>query len=344
MAVLRRASCRRAGGVPGYIVSRLHAKYKRVTDVVKGMIHIELRRYLPEGLRAGVRESAVSTREALRRAAETGKILEGRAVRCDAEKNILVELGGGLRGVIPRAEAAAGENVRDIAVITLVGKQVCFKVLDALAPLPVLSRRLAQQEARDALMGGLRPGDVIPVRVTHLEPFGAFVDMGCGLASLIGIENISVSRISHPAERFCPGQQAYAAVLSIDEELGRVNLTHRELLGTWEENAARFEPGDTVEGIVRGVEEYGSFIELAPNLSGLTERREGLEEGDRVSVFIKSIIPERMKVKLTVVEKLGRAEPTPVDYFICGGHISRWRYSPECCNTKLVERVFDRAD
>ena len=305
------------------------------------MIHIDLRRYLPEGIRPGVKEGAVCARETLRRAAESGKILEGRAVRCDAEKNLLVELGGGLRGVIPRAEAAVGENVRDIAVITLVGKQVCFKVTDPLAPLPRLSRRLAQQEAQEALLGGLTAGDVIPVRVTHLEPFGAFVDMGCGLASLIGIENISVSRIAHPAERFCPGQRAYAAVLSVDAGLGRVNLTHRELLGTWEENAARFAPGDTVEGIVRGVEEYGSFIELAPNLSGLTERREGLSEGERVSVFIKSIIPERMKIKLTVVEKLGRAEPTPVEYFIKSGHISRWRYSPECCSTKLVERVFD---
>lgn len=303
------------------------------------MIHIELRRYLPEGFRLGARYGAAIGRDTLRRAAEEDSILEGRAVRCDAEKNLLVELGGGLRGVIPRGEAAA-VDVRDIAIITLVGKPVCFKVLDAAAPLPVLSRRAAQEEAKSVLLDTLTPGDVLPVRITHLEPFGAFVDMGCGFASLIGIENISVSRIPHPCERFRPGMHAYAAVLAVDRELERVSLTHRELLGTWEQNAANFAAGDTVAGIVRGVEEYGAFIELAPNLSGLTERRDGLQEGDAVSVFIKSIIPERMKVKLAVIERLGRAAPPPTEYFITSGHISHWRYSPECCSAKLVERVF----
>ncbi|MFQ9410391.1 MAG: hypothetical protein ACLR1T_04200 [Evtepia gabavorous] len=43
--------------------------------------------------------------------------------------------------------------------------------------------------------------------MTHLEGFGAFVDVGCGVVSLIGIENCSVSRISHPARRFTVGQE-----------------------------------------------------------------------------------------------------------------------------------------
>lgn len=47
---------------------------------------------------------------------------------------------------------------------------------------------------------------------------------------------------------------------------GRIVLTLRELLGTWSENAACFAPGETVVGIVRSVEDYGVFIEIAPNL------------------------------------------------------------------------------
>ena len=298
-------------------------------------------RYQPEGYRlAGQDEAWTGSREGLARAAAAGLILEGRTLRCDSEGNLLVALGGGLRGVIPRGEGAAGDHVREIAVISLVGKPVCFRVQDPDAPLPLLSRRAAQEEAKAAALSELRPGDILPVRVTHLEPFGAFVDMGCGLASLIGIENISVSRIPHPSERFRPGMRGYAAVLSVDRERERVNLTHRELLGSWEENAARFRPGDTVAGVVRGVEEYGSFVELAPNLSGLTERREGLAPGDAVSVYIKSILPERMKIKLAVVERLGRAEPAPPEYFLTAGRLTRWRYSPACCETKVIERVF----
>ena len=78
--------------------------------------------------------------------------------------------------------------------------------------------------------------------------------------------------------------------------LNRISLSHKELLGTWEENAAFFNAGDTVEGIVRGIEPYGVFVELTPNLSGLSEPRDGLREGERVCVYIKSIIPEKMKI------------------------------------------------
>ena len=295
-------------------------------------------KYLPEGYRAGSEENRgfICSEEGLRRAAALGRILEARAVRCDAERNLYVDLGGRV-GVIPRAEAAMGPDVRDIAIISLVGRYVCFKPAERGGEI-VLSRREAQEEASDALMA-LSPGDVLPFRVTHLEPFGAFVDIGCGTASLIGIENISISRISHPSDRFRVGQDGYAAVLGIDRERRRVSLTHRELLGTWEQNAARFAVGETVAGVVRGVEEYGTFIELTPNLSGLTERREGLSEGDGVSVYIKSINPERMKVKLLVIERF-EAAPSPMEYFITDGHIDYWRYSPPGCTKKTVERYF----
>lgn len=54
-------------------------------------------------------------------------------------------------------------------------------------------------------IAGLTCGDVIPVRITHLEPFGAFADIGCGIVSLLPIDAISVSRIDHPKERFTVG-------------------------------------------------------------------------------------------------------------------------------------------
>ena len=54
-----------------------------------------------------------------------------------------------------------------------------------------------------------------------------------------------------------------AVVKSIEN--GRITLSHKELLGTWEENVALFSAGETVAGIVRSVEPYGIFVELSPN-------------------------------------------------------------------------------
>ena len=173
-----------------------------------------------------------------------------------------------------------------------------------------------------------------------MEQFGCFADIGCGLISLLPIDLISVSRISHPSDRFRVGQNIFAVVRSVEN--GRITLSHKELLGSWEENAAGFCCGETVAGIVRSVESYGVFVELTPNLAGLAELREGVAAGQHASVYIKSIIPEKMKLKLIIVDCFeARYQPSAPDYRQTSGHLSRWRYSPAGCK-KLLETVFDK--
>lgn len=300
--------------------------------------------YLPEGLRP---QTPLSL-PALKAALESGAILEAPVLRCDAERALHVELGG-FEGIIPREEALAlwiSGSGRDIALLSRVGKSVCFRVSqvgadEKGAPRVLLSRRIVQEEAKDYFLAHLRPGSVVTARVTHLESFGAFVDIGCGVIAMLPIESISVSRIPHPNQRFQVGQKILAAVAAIDTETPRFTMTHKELLGTWMENASRFQSGETVPGIVRSVKEYGCFVELAPNLSGLAERRTGVEEGDRVSVYIKSIRPERMKIKLQIIERLPReATPAPLHYSVTDGQLRRWVYSPPGYEHAPVETVF----
>ena len=79
-------------------------------------------------------------------------------------------------------------------------------------------------------------GMVLEGKVSGITKFGAFVDIGCGISSMIPSDSISVSRISHSSDRFYNGQIIYAVVKSFDGE--RVYLTHKELLGTWKENVS----------------------------------------------------------------------------------------------------------
>lgn len=110
----------------------------------------------------------------------------------------------------------------------------------------------------------------------------------------------------------------------------RITLSHKELLGTWEENAARFRPGETVGGIIRSIENYGVFVELTPNLAGLAEVKENIFPGQQASVFIKSILPSRMKIKLIIIETFDGAacKPSPPEYFFHGDHLDEFIYSP----------------
>ena len=306
--------------------------------------------YAPEGNRLHTPENQVALRSisAMEHAMHTGMILEARAVLCDSSHNLAVSLPC-MRGIIPREEGAMGiaeGTTKDIALIARAGKPVCFRILrieeDASGlPVAILSRRIVQEECWKQYLSHCTPGDILPAVVTHLEKFGAFVDIGCGVPSLIGIENISVSRIPHPDQRFRVGQAIFAVVQELDPKLGRVYLTHRELLGTWAENAARFQAGMTVPGIVRGLKEYGAFVELTPNLSGLAERKSGLREGDRVSVYIKAILPERMKIKLLAIDTLPPLNvPAPLEYFLTQGQIEKWKYAPEGCVKVGAETIF----
>ena len=306
-------------------------------------------RFPPEGrlLHTPENQAACADPGALRQAMAAETVLEGTALLCTPEHDLVVSLGP-FRGVIPREEAALGiaeGATRDIAILSRVGKPVCFTVLDLEesegVTRPILSRRRAQRLALDAMLEHWRPGQIISAAVTHLEPFGAFVDVGCGVPSLIGVENISVSRIPHPAVRFRVGQDILAAVLDLDPAQGRIYLTHKELLGTWAENAAPFQPGMTVPGVVRGIKDYGVFVELAPNLSGLAEQDRRLSEGSRVSVYIKAILPQRMKIKLLAIELLPPQEdPQPLRYFIREGRLDHWKYAPPGCVKVGAETIF----
>lgn len=314
--------------------------------------------FLPEGslLYTAENLSATSSLSSLEKAMQQEKILEGVVTMCDSSLSLHVDLGV-IKGIIPREECLLtqnGEDIKDIAIITRVGKPVCFKIL-SIEPFgntyrAILSRKRAQAECQSFYLSSLLPGDIIPAAVTHLESFGAFVDVGCGMISLLSIDCISISRISHPSDRLSPGARLDVIVRSCDAESGRIYVSLKELLGTWSENASAFSPGQTVTGIVRSVESYGVFVELAPNLAGLAELKEenfntkNLQAGQSVAVFIKSIIPERMKIKLVLIDAYQTpAPPQPLKYYIDTKqvfHLDRWQYSPDECQ-KVLETVFE---
>ncbi len=295
-----------------------------------------MNRFCPEGWLINDYENkrAISSPTMLREACADGTVLEGIADMCDKDHNLWVNLGC-MRGIIPREDGALGiqnGSTRDVALLSRVGKSVCFTVsdikTDRLGRLyAVLSRRRAQEKCCENYISTLRPGDVIGARITHLESFGAFCDIGCGIIALLPINSISVSRISHPRDRFYPGEDIKAVVRSVTD--GRITLTHKELLGTWEENAAQFSQGETVSGIVRSVESYGVFVELAPNLAGLAEPKPDIFIGQTASVYVKSIIPDKMKVKLIIIDSFDAPYTQKKKYFFEGDRMDCWRYSPD---------------
>ncbi len=301
-------------------------------------------KFYPEGYLFNTKENKLflSTATMLTEAYKEQFILEAKAILCDSKHNIIVDLHC-MKGIIPREEGAIGireGTVRDIAIISRVNKAVSFIITDFARDengqlIAILSRRLAQERCRDTFIESLKVGDIIDAKITHMENFGVFADIGCGIISLLPIDAISVSRIEHPSERFSVGMSIRVIIKS--KENGRITLSQKELLGTWQENVNFFSAGETVTGIVRSIESYGIFVELAPNLAGLAELKDGVTVGTQASVYIKCIIPSRMKIKLIIIETFNYIyQPGIPTYFYDNDHIDKFLYSPPDCDKTIL--------
>jgi small subunit ribosomal protein S1 len=274
---------------------------------IKEKIQMNMQPFTPEGWDY---ENKEITKENINKLIDNKDVLQGVVSSCDENYNLHIKLGNGISGIIPRQEVEAinadeNGNPNGNLCTGKVNKFVQFKVkeVEENTNTVILSRKEVQEEALSWVKNDLQEGQKLNGIVKNIKPYGAFIEIGGGIVGLAHIEDLSVARIKSPSERIKVGQKIDIMVKSIDRDQGRVNLSYKELLGTWEENAKKIEEGTRVKGIVRETEKNknGIFIELMPNLVGMAEYVENLEYGQTVDVYVKKIIPEKKKIKLIVV-------------------------------------------
>lgn len=240
---------------------------------------------------------------------QTKETLQGLVKECDDNYNLYIQFENGLTGIMPRQEVEAiniGESglPKTNLCTGKVHKFVQFKIKEAKDENNVIvSRKEVQEEALEWVKKDLKEGQKVTGIVKNIKPYGAFIEIGGGIVGLVHIEDLSIARIKTPFERLNIGQKVEVVVKSIDRSTGKVILSYKETLGSWEENAKMFTPGTKAKGIIRETEKNknGIFIELTPNLVGMAEYEEGLEYGQTVDVYIKKIDNQRKKIKLLIV-------------------------------------------
>ena len=262
--------------------------------------------YTPEGWDY---RTSVLTRDVIFNAIDNRDVLQGIVKSCDENFNLHISLGNGINAIMPRGEIEAinaNEDgyPRESLCTGKVNKYVQFRVKEMNeAGDVIISRKAVQQDALKWIKNDLKVGQQVSGIVKNIKPYGVFIEIGGGVVGLAHIEDLSVARIKSPAERVKIGQKIDVIVKSIDRNEGKVILSYKELLGTWEDNIKDFKEKTQVKGIVRETEKNnnGIFIELTPNLVGMAEYVDGLEYGETVDVYIKKIVPEKKKIKLIVV-------------------------------------------
>lgn len=263
-------------------------------------------------------------------------ILEARVISCDAENTLTLELGKNILGKIKLSELEYNydeHETKPVAATSKVYKHIKFIPISVCSDNGIYivecSRKQSQKECFDNYIKNLSVGDIIDAQVIRITKYGVFCDIGCGITALLPTNSISVTHVVDPVQALRYVHSMKVIVRSIDNDY-RIQLTHKELLGTWKEEVSKIAQDEVLFGTVLSVENYGVFVRLSQNLSGLADIPNiDVKTGDTVSVRVTYIKEENMKVKLVIINKVDNDEGEHMSfkYNDVGSHISEWHYS-----------------
>jgi small subunit ribosomal protein S1 len=184
-----------------------------------------------------------------------------------------VELEAGVEGLIHVSEMSWSKRVKHPSKILNVGDTVDAMVLGVDPAARRISLGLKQVESNPwhELAEKYPVGTRIKGKVRNLTEFGAFVEVEEDIDGLIHISDMSWSkRIKHPSEVLKKGDVVEAMVLSIDAENQRLSLGLKQLAtDIWDDFFSRHHVGDTIEGKVTRMTNFGAFVELDEGIEGL---------------------------------------------------------------------------
>ena len=164
------------------------------------------------------------------------------------------------------------------------------------------------------------PGTNLTGKIRSVTDFGIFVGVAEGIDGLVHISDLAWGNsVRRPSDAFRKGQEVETLVLEVDVERERMSLGVKQL--TPDPTAAFFNShaeGDTIEGTVTGLAEFGAFVRVADGLDGLVHISElsheeierpsdAVKKGDTVRVVILSLDPDTPKISLS--RKVALPEP-----------------------------------
>jgi len=194
----------------------------------------------------------------------------------------------------------------------------------------------AAQEWIEDLTTEIEVGTVMQVKVTRIVDFGAFVALKNGSEGLVHVSNLASGYVDNVRDIVSPGDEITIEVIGVDK-MGRPDLKRieeGESVGKSESKdkergsahktkapAPNVKVGDIIDGTVTNTTDYGAFVEIAPDVTGLVHisalsdeyvRRvtDVVKPGDPIKVEVVNIDERgRYKLQRIVPESEKKSEP-----------------------------------
>ena len=295
---------RRPGEIGDYIGRKVRASILKI-DLERRNIVISRRKLIEEE-----RETA---KKRLMETLKEGDIVNGE-VKNIADFGAFIDLGG-IDGLLHITDMSWG-RINHPSELLKIGQKVEVKVLNIDREKEKIALGLKQREASpwQELEKKFPVGSRVHGTVVNVMSYGAFVRLEDGIEGLVHISEMSwTRRVNHPSEIVQPNQEVDVVVLEINKDKQEISLGMKQIeVNPWELVSEKYPPGTIIEGKVRNLGNYGSFVEIEPGIDGLlhisdmswtkkvTHPSEIIKKGDSVKCVVLEVDREKQRVSLGV--------------------------------------------
>ncbi len=150
--------------------------------------------------------------------------------------------------------------------------------------------------------------------VTNITDYGAFVELEAGVEGLVHVSEMSWTKKNvHPGKILSTSQEVEVMVLELDKEKRRVSLGLKQIQGNpWQNFAEANKVGDTLEGEIKNITEFGLFVGLGNDIDGMIhlsdldwektgeEALKDHKKGDVIKAKVTDIDVEKERISLSI--------------------------------------------
>lgn len=249
---------------------------------------------------------------------ETGELIS--VVIHEANKGGLLVMVDGIKGFIPVSQLAPlhyprvdGANSSQILsrLQKLIGVEMKVKIINVDQPggKLILSEKAAVEDQRVETLKGLTIGQKVHGTISGIVKFGIFVAFE-GLEGLVHISEIEWGHVKDPMIYGKIGNPVDVQVIGIEGD--KISLSMKRLTpDPWQKAAQKYQVGSIVKGKIDRITQFGVFMKLEDEISGLIHLSELSHEpvkdpqkivklGEEMEAKIIAIDPEDHRIGLSL--------------------------------------------
>jgi small subunit ribosomal protein S1 len=242
---------------------------------------------------------------------DEGQIVKG-VVKNLTDYGAFVDLGG-LDGLLHITDISWSRVTNPTEVLSL-GQEIDVKILsfDKEKLRVSLGLKQIQNDPWESIEGKYSVGGVYEATVSNLTDYGCFAELEQGVEGLIHLSELDwTNKNIHPSKVVDIEEKIKVMVLEIDHDKRRISLGLKQTKpNPWAEFANKYGLGDSVEGTIKSVTDFGIFVGLEGDIDGLihlsditeeddpAEAMEDFKKGDKLSCIIFGIDADRERISL----------------------------------------------